>query len=234
MEIRVIMPRFGVINERRHRLHEVVRLSGINIVVDKDDHPLLIKVASLPDARLQVYFMDNEDFFKRKFVFEDAEGNFFDDNKERLIFFCKSALEIVKKFGWPPDIIHCHGWMTSLIPMFLKTAYKKEPVFVHSKTIYTAQAVQFNENLGDDFIQMVLDSVPVKDKELAPYNNADNNALNYGACKYADVIIKGSEKLDKSLDEFKSSRYKKVVKYNPEWVENVDSLFETYQTLTEE
>src|SRR5690606_34260461 len=127
MEIRVIMPRFGTINERRHRLHEVVRLSGINISVDKEDHPLLIKVASLPNARLQVYFMDNEDFFKRKFNFYNDQEEFFEDNPERLLFFCKSALEIVKKFGWPPDVIHCHGWMTSLIPLFLKTAYKKEP-----------------------------------------------------------------------------------------------------------
>src|SRR5438128_12269333 len=117
------MPRFGTVNERRHRLHEVVRLSGINVSVDNDDYPLQIKVASLPNARLQVYFMDNEDYFKRKFVFRDAEEKFYDDNADRMVFFAKSALETVKKFGWPPHLIHCHDWMTSLLPLYLKTAY---------------------------------------------------------------------------------------------------------------
>src|SRR5690606_29334946 len=148
IEVRIIMPRFGTINERRHRLHEVVRLSGINIIIDKDDYPLIIKVASLPNARLQVYFMDNEDYFKRKAVFSDDKDKFFEDNGERMIFFCKSALETVKKFGWPPDIIHCHGWMTSMIPLYLKTTYKKEPVFTYSKVVYTAQNDQFADLLG--------------------------------------------------------------------------------------
>jgi len=132
MEIRILMPRFGDINERRNRLHEVVRLSGINITVDGEDYPLVIKVASLPGARMQVYFLDNEDLFKRKGVFHDNKGKFFKDNDERMIFFCKGVLETVKKFGWPPDIIHCIGTMTSLIPHYLKTAYKDEPVFENS------------------------------------------------------------------------------------------------------
>jgi len=235
MEIRVIMPRFGIINERRHRLHEVVRLSGINVVVDKDDHPLLIKVASLPNARLQVYFMDNEDFFKRKSVFRDDQEQFFEDNPERLIFFCKSALEIVKKFGWPPDVIHCHGWMTSLIPMFLKTAYKKEPVFVHSKTIFTAQNPQFNESLGTDFVKMLMNSAALKDKETEPYNKSDNKALIQGASKYADVVIQGQEDLDSEIAaDLKPSKTKKIVAYNPEWMESSDQLFELYQELAQD
>ena len=119
VEIRVLMPRYGTINERRHRLHEVVRLSGMNIIVDDDDFPLIIKVASLPGARMQVYFLDNEDFFKRKSVFEDSQGKPFDDNADRMVFFCKGVIETVKKFGWPPDIIHCHGWMISLVPRYL-------------------------------------------------------------------------------------------------------------------
>ncbi|KAA3633261.1 MAG: starch synthase, partial [Bacteroidetes bacterium] len=135
MEIRLLMPRFGVINERRHRLHEVVRLSGMNIIVDDDDYPLIIKVASLPEARIQVYFLDNEDFFKRKAMFEDEDGKPFEDNMDRMVFFCKGVIETVKKFGWPPDIIHCHGWMTSLIPLFIKEAYKTEPLFQHSKVV---------------------------------------------------------------------------------------------------
>jgi len=235
MEIRVIMPRFGTINERRHRLHEVVRLSGINISVDKEDHPLLIKVASLPNARLQVYFMDNEDFFKRKFNFYNDQEEFFEDNPERLLFFCKSALEIVKKFGWPPDVIHCHGWMTSLIPLFLKTAYKKEPVFAHSKVVYTAQKAQFSESLGDDFIKKLLNSVAIKEKDAEPYTKSDNDALTFGACKYADVIVHGVAKPSKELStNFKSGRYKKVVPYDKTWSENVDPLFELYEQLSQD
>src|SRR5438552_10332558 len=154
-EVRCIMPRFGNINERRHRLHEVVRLSGINVSIDNDDMPLQIKVASLPSARLQVYFLDNEDLFKRKFVFHDEHEKWYEDNGLRTIFFCKGALETVKKFGWPPDIIHCSGWMTGLIPMYIKTAYKREPVFSHSKLIFTIGEITFKEKLCSSFFQLV-------------------------------------------------------------------------------
>jgi starch synthase len=234
LEVRVIMPRFGLINERRHRLHEVVRLSGINIIIDKDDYPLIIKVASLPNARLQVYFMDNEDYFKRKAVFRDDQDNFFDDNAERMIFFCKSALETVKKFGWPPHVIHCHGWMTSLIPLYLKTTYKKEPVFGYSKVIYTAQANQFKEKLNANFIKKALISNEIKEKDLDPFKEGTNTALTLGAGKSADVVILGSEKLDKKVtDELKPGRYKKVLKYEAGWKEDVTPLLELYKSLTE-
>lgn len=234
LEIRVIMPRFGVINERRHRLHEVVRLSGINIIIDKDDYPLIIKVASLPNARLQVYFMDNEDYFKRKHVFRDDKDTFFDDNAERMIFFCKSALETVKKFGWPPHVVHCHGWMTSLIPAYMKTAYKKEPVFGYSKVIYTAQNDQFNESLADDFIKKALVSNDIKEKDLELFKPGVNTALTLGASKCADVVILGEENLNKEIiEEVKPSRYKKVVKYNDAWKDDVTELLDLYKSLTE-
>ena len=234
LEVRVIMPRFGLINERRHRLHEVVRLSGINIIIDKDDYPLIIKVASLPNARLQVYFMDNEDYFKRKAVFRDDQDNFFDDNAERMIFFCKSALETVKKFGWPPHVIHCHGWMTSLIPLYLKTTYKKEPVFGYSKIIYTAQPNQFKEKLNANFMKKALISNEIKEKDLDVFKEGTNTALTLGAGKSADVIIMGSEKMDKKItDELKPGRYKKVLKYETGWKEDVSQLLELYKSLTE-
>ena len=118
-EIRILMPRFGNINERRNRLHEVIRLSGLNIVVDNNDNPLIIKVASLPAARMQVYFLDNVDYFQRKKVFRDENGEFFNDNNERSVFFCKGALETVKKLGWSPDVVHCHGWFSALVPAYL-------------------------------------------------------------------------------------------------------------------
>lgn len=230
MEVRVIMPRFGVINERRHRLHEVVRLSGINVIIDNDDHPLLIKVASLPTARLQVYFMDNEDFFKRKHVFYDGEGNWFDDNAIRTVFFCKGALETVKKFGWPPDIIHCSGWMTALIPMYLKTAYKKEPVFANSKCIYTLQGSTFREKLGPQFVAKAKISNQIKEKDLEFYQPGTNAALNKGACHYADAVAIGDAKADKKLIEsLREESATKLLPFNKHHEEEVEGFVEFYE-----
>jgi starch synthase len=196
MEIRVLMPRFGNINERRHRLHEVVRLSGMNIIVDNDDYPLIIKVASLPGARLQVYFLDNEDFFKRKAVFRDGSDKFFDDNADRMIFFCKGVLETVKRMDWPPDIIHCHGWMTSLIPLYLKTAYKNEAVFNKSKVVYSLYKNSFEESLSKEFLSKAPISEQVGEDELKVYEACNNTGLNQGGVHYADGVIIGSETLD--------------------------------------
>lgn len=216
-EVRCIMPRFGVINERRHRLHEVVRLSGINVSVDNDDLPLQIKVASLPNARLQVYFLDNEDLFKRKFIFTDEHEKWYDDNDLRTVFFCKGALETVKKFGWPPDIIHCSGWMTGLIPAYLKTVYKKEPVFSHSKVIFTIGPTVFKEKLGAQFLKKALIHPSIKEKDLEPFKEATNTAMYRGGATYADAITFGAEKVEKKLlDEFTKVRGKKTLLYNAE------------------
>jgi starch synthase len=216
-EVRCIMPRFGVVNERRHRLHEVVRLSGINVSIDNDDYPLQIKVASLPNARLQVYFLDNEDLFKRKYIFHDEKEAWYDDNALRTVFFCKGALETVKKFGWPPDIIHCSGWMTSLIPMYLKTVYKKEPVFSHSKVIYTIGQNTFTEKLGPDFTRIANIHANIKDKDLEPFKEATNTSLYKGGALNADAVTFGAEKVDKTLqEEFGKVRGKKVLPFNAE------------------
>jgi starch synthase len=216
-EVRCIMPRFGVINERRHRLHEVVRLSGINVSIDNDDYPLQIKVASLPNARLQVYFLDNEDMFKRKFVFTDEQDRWFEDNWLRTIFFCKGALETVKKFGWPPDIVHCSGWMTGLVPLYLKTAYKKEPVFGNSKVVYTIGENTFNENMGPDFLKKAVLNASMKEKDLDPFKDNNNAAMFRGAASYADAISFGDDRVEKKLkDEFGKVRGKKVIAFNPE------------------
>jgi starch synthase len=234
IEVRVIMPRFGVINERRHRLHEVVRLSGINVIVDKDDYPLIIKVASLPTARLQVYFMDNEDYFKRKSVFRDDQDNFHDDNAERMVFFCKSALETVKKFGWPPHVIHCHGWMTSLIPLFLKTAYKKEPVFGYSSVIYTAQNDQFSEKLNDNFAKKAIISNDIKDKDFEHFKGGTNSDITIGASKFADVVICGSENMQPNIvQELQASKTKTIVEFDPAWKDDIAPLLELYKSLTD-
>ena len=214
-EVRCIMPRFGTINERRHRLHEVVRLSGINVSIDNEDFPLQIKVASLPNARLQVYFLDNEDLFKRKYVFTDEKEQWYDDNGLRMVFFCKGALETVKKFGWPPDIIHCSGWMTALVPFYLKTVYKREPVFAHSKVVFTIGQNTFAEKLDSDFLKKALIHNSLKEKDLDLYKEANNTALFRGAATYADAITFGSADIKKALaDEFTKVRGKKTLPYN--------------------
>jgi starch synthase len=217
MEVRCIMPRFGVINERRHRLHEVVRLSGINVSIAGDDYPLMIKVASLPNARLQVYFLDNEDFFKRKTVFNDEHEKWYDDNGLRTALFCKGALETVKKFGWPPDIIHCSGWMTGLIPMFIKAAYKKEPVFSNCKVVYTIGQNTFKEKLGADFLKYIGINDNVTKKELDYFRDTTNASMFRGGAAYADAITFGAENVDKSLlDEFSKVKGKKTLPYDAE------------------
>ena len=188
-DIRILMPRFGAINERRHRLHEVVRLSGMNIMVDDDDYPLIIKVASLPNTRLQVYFLDNDEFFKRKELFEDESGKAFEDNVERMIFFCKGAIETVKKFGWSPDIVHCHGWMTSLLPAYLKTSYRNEPVFQNAKLVYS---IHPTEAPSQEFVDLFLEKVNTNQlQEALPSFQNENTPLDLiqGATKYADGII---------------------------------------------
>lgn len=231
LEVRCIMPRFGVINERRHRLHEVVRLSGINVSVDNDDYPLQIKVASLPNARLQVYFLDNEDFFKRKQIFHDEQDKWFDDNDLRTIFFCKGALETVKKFGWPPDIIHCSGWMTGLIPMYIKTAYKREPVFGHSHIIYTIGENTFKEKLGSTFLSRVISNTNIKEKEAEVVKDANNTALFRAGATYADAITFGAQKVDKKLaEEFAKVKGKKVLPFTG-WDTDLTEYLDLYNEL---
>ena len=212
LEVRCIMPRFGVINERRHRLHEVVRLSGINVSVDNDDYPLQIKVASLPNARLQVYFLENEDFFKRKQIFHDENEEWFDDNGLRTIFFCKGALETVKKFGWAPDVVHCSGWMSSLIPAYIKTAYKREPVFGNSKIVFTLGENTFEEKLSSDFIKKALINANIKEKDLDTAKELNNTALFRLGATHADAITFGSDMVEQKLtDEFAKAKGKKIV-----------------------
>lgn len=232
-EVRCIMPRFGVINERRHRLHEVVRLSGINVSVDDDDYPLQIKVASLPSSRLQVYFLENDDFYKRKFVFHDEEEKWFDDNGLRTIFLAKGALETVKKFGWAPDVVHCSGWMSSLVPAFIKTAYKREPVFGHSKVVFTIGEHTFDETIESDFIAKAMVGNTITAKDLEVFAPGDNNALFRGGAKFADAITFGSDNVDPDLlSEFSKVRGKKILQYK-ENTSVLDDYLELYNKLSE-
>lgn len=213
-EIRVLMPRYGTINERRHRLHEVVRLSGMNIILNDDDYPLIIKVASVPGARMQVYFLDNDDLFKRKHVFHDENNQFFDDNAERMVFFCKAALETVKKFQWAPDIIHCHGWMTSLVPLYIKTTYKNEPVFQNAKVVYSMYKGTHEEKLSKDkFLEKAPISTHIEKEHLSEYKDYNHLGLSKGGAKYADGVIIGSSDLEKDLAKYVKGLGKPVLEF---------------------
>jgi starch synthase len=194
-EIRTFMPKFGCINERRNQLHEVIRLSGMNLIIDDNDHPLIIKVASIQPARMQVYFIDNEDFFQRKAVLSDKEGNFFEDNDERAIFFCRGVLETVKKLGWAPDLIHCHGWMTSLIPLYLKTSYKNEPLFENAKIVTSVYNDCFKGSLDDNFAKKAkMDGV--SDEDLKDFAAPTHDSLCKAAAAWSDGIIIGSKEAE--------------------------------------
>lgn len=232
MEVRVLMPRYGIINERRHRLHEVVRLSGMNIIVDDDDFPLIIKVASLPGARLQVYFLDNDDFFKRKSIFEEEDGTPYEDNADRMIFFCKGVIETVRKFGWPPDIIHCHGWMTSLIPLYVREAYKTEPLFQNAKIIYSVYNTVMDTHFPANFVSKATINNLSKDK-LDTYLDGQGVTLHKGAVEYADAITIGSEDLPESVEEKINESGKPVLAYQAEG-EPLDAYLEFYNTVIEE
>ncbi|MGB1018474.1 MAG: glycogen/starch synthase [Chitinophagales bacterium] len=217
LELRVLMPRFGVINERRHRLHEVVRLSGINITVNDEDYPLIIKVATLPGARLQVYFLDSDDYFDRKQIFHDKDGKEFEDNAERMMFFALSSLETVKKFGWAPDAIHCHGWMTGLVPMLLKTQYKNEAVFENSKVIYSAyQEETFDKAIAPDFQKFLLENTEVSEEDVKIFGEGTEIDLNLGGLHYADAITIGSEEIEDEVKAKFDSNEKPKLDFNSE------------------
>lgn len=208
MEIRILIPRFGLINERKNRLHEVVRLSGINIAVGEEEKPLVIKVASIPNAKLQVYFIDNEDYFQRKSVFHDKQEKFYEDNDERSIFFCKGVIETVKKLGWAPDIVHCNDWMTSLIPMYLKTTYKNDPLFKDTKTVFGIYSNGFSHTFGDDLLNKVK-MVDIDYTILAPLKSKDFTGFIKLGMEYADMVIQGkdvSAELNQLIEDFSKDK----------------------------
>ena len=193
-QIRIFMPRYGNINERRHQLHEVIRLSGMNLVVNDLDMPLIIKVASIPRERIQVYFIDNDEYFKRKATFSDEDGNLYSDNDERAIFFAKGVVETVKKLNWVPDIIHVHGWMASLLPIYMKHFYKDEALFSETKIITSVYAQSFDGNLDMELINKIkFDGVPHQSIAVLEQPNYEN--LIKASVEHSDAVIVASEKL---------------------------------------
>jgi starch synthase len=206
-QIRIFMPRYGNINERRHQLHEVIRLSGMNLVVNDLDMPLIIKVASIPKERIQVYFIDNDEYFKRKATFSDEDGVLYPDNDERAIFFAKGVVETVKKLNWVPDIIHVHGWMASLLPIYMKNYYKDEALFSDTKIVTSIYSQSFEGNLDLDMINKIkFDNIPheaIQELEVPNYESLIMTSI-----KNSDGVIIASENVSSSLTKFIESSEK--------------------------
>ncbi len=211
-EIRTFMPRFGMINERRNQLHEVIRLSGMNLIIDDSDHPLIIKVASIQSARMQVYFIDNDEYFQRKSIFRDAKKKFHKDNEDRMVFFCRGVLETVKKLGWAPDVIHCHGWMTSLIPFFIKTGYKDDPMFKNSHVVYSSYYQDLDDTMSPNLVKKLkMDGVSLEDTKL--YKEPSMVNVNLAAMKLSDGVIKGDDGKNAVLDAYLKKAGKPILDF---------------------
>lgn len=231
-EIRSFMPRYGCINERKNQLHEVIRLSGMNIVINDVDRPLVIKVASISAAKIQVYFIDNEDYFKRKQIDRDENGTFFGDNAERAIFFARGVLETVKKLRWAPEIIHCQGWITQILPLYLKKIYKDDPIFASSKVVLSLcddMPEKFDENLLE---LLKFGDICDDDAKLL----ADPTGINLAktAAQYSDGVIIGSENVDKGLIEYCRNLSLPVLEYNTEAIADgsyIDAYNNFYDSL---
>lgn len=227
-DVRIFMPRFGVINERRHQLHEVIRLSGMNLIINDMDQPLIIKVASIPGERIQVYFIDNEEYFKRKSLYNDKEGKLFDDNDERAIFFAKGVLETVKKLNWKPDVVHVLGWMSSMVPAYLKEYYAEDTFFDDTKVVVSLFDNAFDGELNTGITKkLAFDGI---NGEVAKYLEKPSfEALTLSALKYADAAVKGEEILPEAICSYLATKEIPVMEFCAE-----DVLSEAYRTFYSE
>ena len=200
-EIRAFMPRYGIIKERRNQLHEVIRLSGMNIIVNDNDRSLIIKVASIQSARMQVYFIDNEEYFHRKAIFTDENEECFDDNDERIIFYCRGVLETVKKLRWSPDIIHCQGWISSLVPLYIKKSFQEDPIFSESKVVLSLYNDDFKKPLNDEFRKKLkIDGITeehTQGLDVASYENLSKLAIDF-----SDAIIMGNPEINPNVERY--------------------------------
>jgi starch synthase len=216
-EIRTFMPKFGAVNERRNQLHEVIRLSGMNLIIDEADHPLVIKVASIQITRMQIYFIDNEDFFQRKNLFQDDNGIDFLDNDDRSIFYVRGVLETVKKLRWVPDLIHCHGWITALTPLYIKKHYRSDPCFKNSKVVYSLYDDDFKQPFRDNFTRKLkIDGIT--DDDLKPVaEKTDFESLSKLAINFSDGVIQSSPEIHAGLKQYaKNSQTAPFLEYHPE------------------
>ncbi|WP_310377301.1 glycogen/starch synthase [Flavobacterium sp.] len=224
-QIRIFMPRYGNINERRHQLHEVIRLSGMNLVVNDLDMPLIIKVASIPKERIQVYFIDNDEYFKRKATFTDEEGVLYSDNDERAIFFAKGVVETVKKLNWVPDIIHVHGWLAAMLPIYMKHFYKNEALFSQTKIVTSVYGQSFEGSLDVEMINKVkFDGIP--HEAILDLENPDYENIIKATIKHSDAVIIASENVSSSLTKFIESSGKPFLPFTPK-----EKFAEAYTTF---
>jgi len=223
------MPRFGCVNERRNQLHEVIRLSGMNLVIDDTDHPLIIKVASIQAARMQVYFIDNEDYFQRKFLLTDENDQPFEDNDERAIFFARGVLETVIKLRWAPDIIHCHGWLSALVPLYIKKYYHDDPLYKQSKVIYSVYNDEFPESLDQNFSKkLLLEGITPEDVKILENPTYEN--ISRLAIDYSDAIIQGSEKINPEIQQYIQMSKKLFLAFQPKET-YIDAYNEFYDKI---
>lgn len=207
------MPKYGNINERRNQLHEVIRLSGMNLIIDDNDYPLIIKVASIQSARMQVYFIDNDDFFHRKFTVTDEDGTEFEDNDERCIFFVRGVIETIRKLRWVPDVVHIHGWIAALAPLYIKKAFADDPCFRDAKVVYSLYDNAFKQPFRSSF-RHKLQIDGVSDSDLVDLENGiDFHALNKLAIRYSDGVVQGSQAIDPGLIEHIESMGKPFLAY---------------------
>ena len=229
-EIRIFMPRFGNINERHNQLHEVIRLSGMNMIINDTDHPLIIKVASIQKARIQIYFIDNDDLFtKRKFTVAEHNEDFYEDNDDRTVFFSRGVIETVRKLNWPPDVIHCHGWMTSLVPLFIKRVFKDNPLFSDSKVIYSLYDDDFKESFRDGFDKK-LKMPGIVAKEIKWLKNPMYANIQKSALDFSDGIVMASPNINPEVEKYARSLGKPILEYPGE--ENyVDAYNEFYDKI---
>ena len=226
-DIRIFMPKYGCINERRNQLHEVIRLSGMNMILDNLDYPLIIKVASLQPIRMQVYFIENEDYFPKKTFMHELDGEEFEFHDERAIFFCRGVLETVRKLGWAPNVVHCHGWMSALVPMYLKKAFADDPIFDNTKVVYSVYDQESNIEIDNDMARKsIITGVSEDDVELI--NTASVDTLHKLAIKYADAVIMGSEKISDNLNKFIVDSDKYVISFqnNEDYIDAYDALYD--------
>lgn len=230
-EVRTFMPRYGSINERRNQLHEVIRLSGINIPVDDADHPLILKVASMQASRIQVYFIDNEDFFAKEAGDVDVIGSNRDDNDERVIFFTRGTLETVRRLRWEADAIHCVGWMSALVPLYIKSQYKGDPTFRHAKIIYSITPEPKPSVIDENFTKKLQhDGIEKKHlkEHAAPF---DVNTLHKLAIKHSDVVMISDPEANPELAEYATSLKKTVITYEEMQAKGKEAYTEIYKKI---
>ena len=230
-EVRTFMPRYGCINERRNQLHEVIRLSGMNLIIDDNDHQLIIKVASIPSARIQIYFIDNDDYFARKAVMTDDSGTEFADNDERMVFFARVVLETVKKLHWSPTVVHCHGWFSAIAPVYLKRVFNDDPVFRDVKIVVSLYDNTFTTPLSSK-LRSTIESEGVEDENLSILDSPTYENLMRFVIGYADGIVMGSANADPAAAEIARSSGKPILEYRtPDEEGFFDNYNHFYETL---